>query len=351
MDDRILNFGIVGCGVIAPTHAQALRLLPNVKVTWACDLLPDRARDLADRFEIANVCTDYRNLFQDRSLHAICVCTDHASHAPIAAAAMAAGKHVIVEKALAATTAGLDMMSQAARDYPDVVFAGVFQHRFDPQYRFLKRLVQEGAFGTVLTANVILRCLRTDEYYRGDPWRGTWDLEGGAVCINQAIHFIDSLLWIMGGAQALCGVWRNRARRDVMETEDTAVAVFKFRSGAVGTLEATCASNLHWEPTLSIHGSEGAIEVRNGDLTKAEFTDQKGAEQIRTEFNQCQEEQAEHFGKSYYGTGHRAQLADFVTAIREGRPPFVTGESARKTVDAVLAIYQSHAEKAWIELD
>jgi predicted dehydrogenase len=349
--ERPLNFGIAGCGVIGPTHAQGLRSLPGVNVTWACDLVAEKAEAMAGEFAIANTCTDFAEMLSDGQLDAVCVCTDHASHVPIATAAMDAGKHVLVEKALAAGNQGLEQLSAAARRNPGVLFGGVFQHRFDPEYRLIKRLVDEGAFGTVLTANVILRCLRTKEYYRGDPWRGTWDLEGGAVCINQAIHFIDTLLWILGGAKSLCGAWSNRTRQDVMDTEDTAVAMFRFANGAIGTLEATCASNIRWEPTLSIHGSDGAIEVRNEQLVKAAFAKDHLGDQVRAEFVECRKAHAEQLGKSYYGTGHLPLLSDFVHAIREGREPYVTGESARKTVEAVLAIYESQASQAWVNLE
>jgi len=345
-----LNFGIVGCGVIGPTHAAGLQAQSDVRVTWACDLIESKLSTFAERFGVPKTSTEFHDLLADPELDAICVCTDHASHAPIAVAAIEAGKHVLVEKALGASKAGLQQMSDAAARNPGIAFGGVFQHRFDPEYRLLKRLIDEEAFGTVLTAGVTLRCLRTKDYYRGDPWRGTWDLEGGAVCINQAIHFIDSLLWVMGGASALCGAWDNHTHQDVMETEDTAVAMLRFNNGAIGTLEATCASNVTWEPTLAIHGSEGALEIRQRNLVKAEFTEEGKAEAVRAQFTECQKQQAAQLGKSYYGTGHVAQLTDFVAAIREGRQPFVTGNSARKTVEAVLAIYESQEKGGWIDL-
>ncbi|MDT8390056.1 MAG: Gfo/Idh/MocA family oxidoreductase [Lentisphaeria bacterium] len=348
--DKPLNFGVIGCGVIAPTHVAGLAALPGARVTWACDLVEEKARALADKHGIPNISVDYMDVLGDDAVDAVCVCTDHASHAPIAVAAMNAGKHVLVEKALAASKDGLDAMRAAAKRHPDLAFGGVFQHRFDPEYQLLKRLVDEGAFGTILTAGVSLRCLRADGYYRGDPWRGTWDLEGGAVCINQAIHFVDSLLWIMGGARALCGVWRNMTHQDVMETEDTAVAMFQFKNGAVGTLEATCGSNIKWEPTLSIHGSDGGIELRHDKLVKSEFTDAEKAVAIQAEFAECKEKHAALLGKSYYGTGHVSQLANFAAAVREGRQPFVTGQSAAETVEAVLSIYESHASGKWVDL-
>lgn len=348
--DTPLQFAIVGCGVIAPTHAAGLKGLPGVGVAWACDLVESKARKLAETFAIPRVTTSIADILADDGVDAVCICTDHASHAALAVAAMEAGKHVLVEKALAASQQGLEAMTAGAKRHPELAFGGVFQHRFDPEYKLLKQLVDDGAFGTLLTAGVVLRCLRTREYYLGDPWRGTWDLEGGAVCINQAIHFIDSLLWIMGGAESLCGTWRNITRQDVMETEDTAVAMLQFNNGAIGTLEATCGSNINWEPTLSIHGSEGGIEMRHNKLVKVAFKDQCTADSIHAQFAECRKKQAEQLGKSYYGTGHAAQLADFVQAVRDGRQPAVSGHSAARTVQAVLAIYQSQRTGTWVKL-
>lgn len=348
--EKKLNFGIIGCGVIAPTHITGLKSLPDVHVTWACDLIEKKAHDLAVKYAIPNISADFQDVLNDEAVDAVCICTDHASHAPLTVAAMDAGKHVLVEKALAASKEGLNLMLSAADRHPELAFGGVFQHRFDPEYQLVKRLVDEEAFGTILTAGVVLRCLRPDNYYRGDPWRGTWALEGGAVCVNQAIHFIDSLLWIMGGVKALSGIWRNRTHQDVMETEDTAVAMFQFKSGAVGTLEATCSSNIKWEPTLCIHGSRGGIELRREKLVKAEFADADQTTAVKKAFDECKQKHVATLEKSYYGDGHLAQLGDFVAAIREGRQPFVTGQSAAETVKAVLSIYESQASGQWVDL-
>ncbi|MFW6279904.1 MAG: Gfo/Idh/MocA family protein, partial [Planctomycetota bacterium] len=228
-------------------------------------------------------------------------------------------------------------------------FSGVFQHRFDGANRVIRRLVSEGAFGDLLTAGVQMRCLRTDEYYHGDEWRGTWAREGGSVLINQAIHFIDLLLWIMGGARQVCGAHENITHGGVIETEDCAVASLRFRGGALGTLEATSSSHLGWEPTVSIHGSEGSIELRNGETVKLIFDDPETEQEVRTALQAATEDRGVEASKDYYGTGHAAQVADFVQAIREGREPFVTAASARHAVDVVLGIYESHRSGNWVD--
>ena len=345
-----IRVGIIGCGVIAPAHAESYQRLDNVEVAWACDLIEPKARKLADKYAIANVATDYRRMLDDPQMQAVSICTDHASHAQIAVDALAAGKHVLCEKALSSNTIGLDAMMLAHRQSPDLVFAGVFQHRFDRAVQCLRQLVQQGALGQILTAGVQVRCLRTNDYYRADKWRGTWDLEGGAVLINQAIHFIDSILWVMGGASAVGGAFANLTHGEVMETEDTAVAAVRYRCGALGTIEATCSSHITWEPTLSVHGSAGSIELRHGRGLKIEFQDPEQAKTVNQQILACQDAKVIDAGKSYYGASHPSQIADFIDAIRQQRPAFVTAESARHTVDVVLAIYQSHHKGAWVNI-
>ena len=345
-----MKVGIVGCGVIAPTHVQSYQLQDDVEVTWGCDLVVEKAERLAETFDIPHTTADVREMLCDGTLDAISVCTDHASHADVAVAALEAGKHVLCEKALAATIAGLDRMEAARRQHPELTFSAVFQHRFDPLSRVLQQCIREEAFGHLLTAGVQMRCLRTLEYYRGDDWRGTWAQEGGAVLINQAIHYIDLLAWLCGGVAAVSGRHANLTHGSVMETEDTAVSALEFRGGALGTIEATCSSHITWEPTLSFHGTRGSLDLRHDRILKLDFDDKNLEARVRSDIEAACAADGVNAAKSYYGTGHPAQIADFVDAVRNGRPPFVTIPSARHTVELVLSIYRSHRERRWIEL-
>ena len=344
-----LRCAIIGCGVIAPTHVESLLRLENVEIKWACDLVEQKAREFAETYEIPRVTTDYEEVMADPEVDCVSVCTPHAAHSSITVAALEGGKHVLCEKALGATRQGMDAMFRAHERRPDLVFSGVFQHRFDAINRVLRRLVGEGAFGTVLTAGMQMRCLRTAEYYHGDEWRGTWDQEGGSVLINQAIHFIDSLLWIMGGARQVCGAHENITHQGVIETEDCAVAALRFNCGALGTLEATASSHLDWEPTISIHGTEGSLDLRHGDPVKLVCYEEGREAHVREELARAKDSEGVEAGKDYYGTGHAAQIADFVAAVREERKPFVPALEARHAVDVVLGIYSSHRHGRWVE--
>ncbi|MHC4885497.1 MAG: Gfo/Idh/MocA family protein [Planctomycetota bacterium] len=343
-----VNVAIIGCGVIGPTHAEAFSRLEGVNRVVACDLEEAKAKKLAEEYGFARISTDVSEVFAAADVDAVSICTDHASHSALSIAALKAGKHVLCEKSLAASKEGLDAMLAAHESCPELVFSGIFQHRFEAINRILKRLVEEKAFGTLLTAGVQHRCLRTDAYYRADAWRGTWEQEGGSVLVNQAIHYVDLLGWIMGGVESLSGSHANFTHTDTIETEDTAVASLRFRNGALGTLEATCSSHLGWENKLFIHGSTGSIEINGMTPTKVEFEDAEQAERIRAELASCNEDAAAAEGKDYYGGGHPGQIADFVAAIREKRPPFVPAAEARHAVDIALAIYRSHKEGGWV---
>lgn len=344
-----LQCAIIGCGVVSPVHAKAYHDMPECELRWACDLIPDRAQKLADDYAIPNTCTDYRKVLDDPQVDCLSVCTDHGSHAEIVSAALAAGKHVLCEKALAPCKEDLDTMEQAHAQAANTVFAGVFQNRFHPTYIRTKELIESGAFGKILTANVSHLFYRADDYYITDAWRGTWEHDGGAVMINQSIHFVDIIQWLMGGICSVSAKWSNLTKKDVIETEDTMVAAVQFCNGALGTFNATSSSNRDWDPMISIYGTEGMIEIRHGKIIRMEF---KNADvQAKAEKLYAQKEKTSAtVGKSYYSPYHGKVIIDFVQAVGKGREPFVPASQARKTVDIVLAMYKSALDESWTEV-
>lgn len=324
--------------------------MDGVEVACLCDIVEEKARDLAEKFGVPATTHDYRELVANPDMDAVSVCTDHASHAEISIAALNAGKHVLCEKALAESRRNLDRMQESAAQAPSLVAAGIFQHHFTPINCVLKRWMDSGRLGQPLTAGVQLRCLRTPEYYAGDAWRGTWQGEGGSVMMNQAIHFVDLLAWLCGDVRAICGWHDNLTHGDTMETEDTAAAVLRFRNGALGTIEATCSSHLNWEFTISIHTSRASVEIRNDKPVKVECESASLAESLRTDLEGTSEEVREEVSKSHYGYGHPAQIRDFVEAIREQRAPAVSFHQARHAVDIALSLYDSCRTGRWAML-
>lgn len=345
-----LRCGIIGCGVIAPLHIESFQRRPAVAVKWLCDVAESKARDLAEKYAIPHVTGDYRAVLDDPEVDCVAICTPHHTHVSLSIAALQAGKHVLCEKPLATRVADLDVLVAAVHEYPRQVFSGVFQHRFDRVYQYARRLVHEGAFGTLLTAHLNMQCLRTAEYYQADAWRGTWAEEGGSLMINQSIHFVDLLNWITGGVDSLCAAWDNRTHKDIIETEDTLAATLRFKNGALGSITATSSSYLNWEPTFTFHGTQGALDIRDGKVTRADFSDGSVSQRILQELADGDEARPVSVGKVYYGPSHISQVSDFVDAIREQRMPFIPVEAARAAVDIILGMYRSAREKTWVEV-
>ena len=255
-----VRVAVIGCGVISELHLRCYAHNPAAKVVAVCDLIPERARRAAEeRAPGARWTTKAAEIFAAPDVDAVSICTDHASHAALACAALAAGKHVLCEKSLARTSGDLARMLAAAEARPDLVAAGVFQHRFEPLPRVLRDLVAEGAFGRLLTATGSLHCFRGNGYFEKDAWRGTKAGEGGSVLINQSIHYFDLLLWIAGGAETVRAWSANLGHEGVIETEDTVALALRFRNGALGSFVATNASQRGWDSELAFHGDRKSV--------------------------------------------------------------------------------------------
>lgn len=335
-----LRVGIIGCGVIAPTHIESFNAIDGVEVAWVCDVVADRAKAVAERYSVAHHTTDVQQMLADEPLDIVSVCTDHASHAELTAAALDAGKHVLCEKCLAATSQQLDLMLAAAARHPQLKCAGVFQHRFDPINRRLRELIASGDLGDILTASARLRCYRSPEYY-GDGWHGTWAKEGGSVLINQAIHFLDTIQWVAGGVESINAMHANLGHDGVIETEDTLVASLRYRAGMLGTFEATSASHINWSYKLAIYGTLGTVELRNDRIHRLGCKDDQQEERLRGKLESVEPVEGVSGAAEHYGKGHLAQVRDFVAAVRDDRPPFVTVQSAAQTARLVFAAYDS----------
>ncbi|MGC9452369.1 MAG: Gfo/Idh/MocA family protein [Oceanipulchritudo sp.] len=342
MSDQEPRIGIIGCGVIAPAHIESYGGLPGVRVVALCDLKPERMQAIRDKYpDLDAACFErYGDLLASGAVDAVSVCTDHASHEEISLAALKAGRHVLCEKALTISTESLERMLAAAGQAPRLVAAGILQHRFDPIFRALKGILEEGLLGQILTTSLQHNCLRTEAYYREDGWRGTWAGEGGSLLINQSIHFLDIQQWLMGGAASVQAHTANLAHQGIIETEDTAAVSLSFRNGALGTFAATSASHQNWNHAFQIVGTEGELRLRDGQLTDCFHKDPDLEERIARRLN-IEEREGVEGAKVYYGSSHPAQIRDFIEAIREGHRPFVGFSEAAEPVRLVLGIYES----------
>lgn len=334
----MIQAAILGCGVIAPTHAKALELDGRARLRWACDLDPTRSGVVAaERFT-----THVAEVFADPAVDVVHLCTPHHTHADLACAALAAGKHVICEKALATTPADITRMVRAAGAAPKLVASGIFQHRFSPLARRLRSLVAGGDFGRVQRIAVEFRCTRTASYYASGPWRGRWDGEGGGLMINQAIHTLDSALGFLPSPTTVAG-HVSRSRLATIEVEDGARFTVTGAHDAVLTMVAENDQVTNWQNRIEVVASGGCFVLTTDEhLVELDHPSQALATELwaleRLDLGAVQMP-----GKACYGDHHALQIQDCLSAISAGRPPHIDFAAAAVPNRVVLALYHSAA--------
>ncbi len=330
--DKTIRFGIIGCGVVAPTHAMALDNIARAELVAIADRSESRVEEFAREFGVATTYGNHEGLLANDDIDAVCVCTPHHLHAPIAIEAARAGKHVLIEKPMATNLEDADELIRLC-DEGDLRLGVVFQHRFDPASAYIKQLVSDGELGTVALASVYVKWFRDAEYYDPSSWRGSWDTAGGGVLINQAIHAMDVLCWLIGDVRSVVGY--AGARVHDIEVEDTAAAALRFANGAFGVVEASTTTYPQTDERIEIAGSRGTVTIDGGKIVKHELADSDAG------IPDLSLEDARFRGKSYYGMSHPRVIEDFVTAVCDGRPPAVDGREGRKVLEVIFAIYES----------
>ncbi len=327
-----IRFGIIGCGVIAPTHASALNKLDNAGLCAVADILEERAGEFAEKYGAEDYYADYRELIERDDIDAVSICTPHYLHATMAIDAARAGKHVLVEKPMAITMAEADEMIEECKA-ANVKLGAIFQHRFDPASQCLRKAIDEGRLGKLVMGNAYTKWYRSQEYF-GDSWRGKLAEGAGGALINQAIHMVDLLRWFMGPVDTIAGNIATLAHS--IEVEDLATASIKFKNGALGTVEASVATVPNMPERLEIYGSKGTVVIEGTRLVRWDL-EGESLEQVQSDAYRDPRFQ----GKSYYGDSHPRQIEDFVQAIAEDRSPYVDGVEGRKALEVVLGIYES----------
>jgi UDP-N-acetyl-2-amino-2-deoxyglucuronate dehydrogenase len=339
-----LGFALVGCGLIARFHARALQEIPGARLVALVSRNPANAQRLNQ--EVGLQCAIYTDLdaaLARPDVQAVIVTTPSGAHLEPAVRAAEAGKHVVVEKPLEITLERCDrIIAACARQ--GVQLCTIFPSRFSDANRTLWTAVQRGRFGRITLAETTCKWWRPQSYYDEGGWKGTRALDGGGALMNQAIHNVDLLLWLMGPAVEVSGYVATLAHERI-EVEDTAVACLRFASGALGVIEATTSIYPGWPKTIAVYGDHGSVVIEQDDILRWEFTPETEEDrQVRQRFAQ---RSGASGGASHPAAishqGHARQLADFVEAIRQGRPPLVDGREGRRAVELILAIYQSAA--------
>ncbi len=345
-----LRFGIVGTGGIARTHAVALQALrEDADIAACCDVQPGRASAFAEQFGVQHAYESATEMLDAGHLDVICVCTPHPQHAEPLVEAARRGIHGVVEKPLAATLQDADRVLEAAEKH-DTLLSTMSQRRWYPAAQRVKAALDDGSLGASLVlGESYCEMWRSEAYYQMGAWRGRWDTEGGGVLMNQAPHNIDFLLWYMGPAEEIFGYWAN-INHPFVEIEDNAVAVIRFRSGALGILKGTVSM----QPERRIHGvalvgaSGGTVSFDCWQVPPEERRVTTGPSDVGSNDvwtlpsgKAVSRQEAIEYGSGELPNFHGYQLRDIIDAIRQKRAPAVTGVDGRRVVAIIQGVYES----------
>ena len=331
----MIHVGILGGGNISETHARAASETEGVRVAAVCG--PNRER-------VARLCELYggaayerlEDFLEHRPLDAVLVGSPSGLHAEQGVAAARRGLHVLVEKPIDITAERADALIREC-ERAGVKLGVFFQDRVAPDVRRLKAMLEDGVLGRPVLASARVKWFRPPEYYAGSRWRGTWALDGGGALMNQGVHTVDLLLWLLGDVRRVYAKAVTALHR--IEVEDTVVATLEFESGAVGTLEATTAAYPGYPRRVELTGTEGTF-VLEGDRLVASDLRTPHAERVPTPSEASANPSASSPVVSDV-RGHRKILEDFVRAIETGGTPLCDGREARRSVALVEAVYES----------
>ena len=342
------GFGIVGCGMIANFHAKAIENIAGAKLTACFDMIPGAV----DRFAATQKCTGYHKLDEmlaDPKVDVVTICTPSGVHMDPAVAAAKAGKHVIVEKPLEITLKRCDTIINAC-EKAGVQLGTIMPSRFSPANIELKKAIEKGRFGKLTLGDTYVKWWRSQEYYDSGGWRGTWKLDGGGAYMNQAIHNVDLLYWFMGDVAEVAGITGTLAHERI-EVEDTGAACVKFKSGAIGVLEATTSAYPGLLKRTEIHGTQGSAIVEQDNIRLWSFAKEQNRDaEIREKYSTKAGTGGAADPKAIDFTGHMLQFKDFLKAVSKGEKPAVDGYEGRKSVEIILAIYKSSWTGRRVEL-
>jgi UDP-N-acetyl-2-amino-2-deoxyglucuronate dehydrogenase len=335
-----VGFGIIGCGTIAHFHARAIEDVRGAKLVACYDTVPAAADKLAE----ATGCKPYHDLdamLADPAVDLVTIGTPSGAHLEPAVAAARAGKHVIVEKPLEITLRRCDQIIEAC-DKAGVVLSTIFPSRFHESSGELKRAIDQGRFGRLTLGDAVVKWYRSQDYYDSGAWRGTWELDGGGALMNQAIHSVDLLTWLMGP------VVEVRARTGLLAhqriaVEDVALATVAFANGAMGMIEASTAVFPGYLKRIEIHGSQGSAVMEEEDIIRWDFA--KPAKRDAAILQAMSQRKSGGGGaadpKAIGHHGHARQFQDVLTAIKKGTEPLIDGREGRRSVEIILAVYKA----------
>jgi UDP-N-acetyl-2-amino-2-deoxyglucuronate dehydrogenase len=325
---------VIGCGDVSIVHFSALASLPEVQLVAVCDTDPERLAAAAAAHDVPGY-ADHLALLEEARPDVVHICTPHNEHAAVAVDSLERAVHVILEKPLAHTLADGQRLVEVA-DRGSAKIAVCLQNRYNLAVQAMHRLLSSGELGRVLGGAATVLWHRTANYYLSRPWRGTWDGSGGGLLMNQAIHTVDLLQWLMGDVTAASGHASSRALSDVIEVEDTAEFVLEHQGGARSVFYATLANVTNAPVTVDIVTERATLHLR-GDLVVS-YSDGRS--------ERVSERKAPSGGRAYWGVSHKSLIQDFYTRLDEDEPFWISPREAEKSLRIVKGVYQQTYPKA-----
>ncbi len=341
------GFGIIGAGVISAWHAAGIEAHPDGRLV----AVASRSRERAERFAGEHPCEvmdDWREMIRRDDIQAVCICTPSGLHAEQGIAAAEAGKHVLVEKPMAITLPECDAMIRAARDN-GVRLGVIFQKRTDEAPNRMRQAVRQGVLGKVFFGDASIKYWRNQAYYDSGDWRGTWALDGGGCTMNQGIHGIDLLLYIMGDVESVYAK-TDTVAHDI-EVEDIAIALLRYRNGAYGRLQTATAVNPGQGVHIEVNGTLGTAALADETITSWAVSESKEILAVETAGTKAERSTAASSATQFSTRGHVIQVADFINAVRTGGELICSGEEGRRSVHLIMAMYESARRGEEVFLD
>jgi predicted dehydrogenase len=346
-----LKTAVIGIGKVTDLHAKALAKLPQSHFTACCSSKKEKAETFGHKYGVKGY-TDVSEMVSSEKIEVVIICTPHPFHRIPAIAAMEAGAHVLIEKPFASSLEDCDAMLDAAKKFGKKIGV-ICQRRWYKPVQRVRAAIDQGKIGKPVFGTVNMLGWRDEKYYSSDPWRGSWDGEGGGVLVNQAPHQLDLLQWFMGEIEELYGIASN-LNHNYIEVEDTANAILKFKNGGIGNIIVSNSQKPGIYGKVHIHGSNGAsvgVQTDGGamfiagmsNILEPPVNDLWTIPGEETMLKDMVKEDSEFFlslqnPMEYF---HERQIEDFLTAIIEKRKPLITGEDGRVTVEIFTAIYRS----------
>ena len=341
-----MKYALIGCGRISPNHIAAAKA-NKLEMVGICDNDPHMLHDKTVKFDLADIphYTDYREMLSSQRPELVAIATESGKHAAIALDCIDSGCHVIIEKPIALSLADADKIIERAREKGLKVCAN-HQNRFNRSVQKIRDALERERFGKMFYGTAHIRWCRDHEYYDRANWRGTWEQDGGAL-MNQCIHNIDLLRWMLGDdVEEVVGM-TDRLSHPYIEAEDLGIALIRFKNGAYGIVEGT--TNIYpknLEETLYLFGEKGTVKAGGQSVNRIEewrFADAlDDPDDVKAKYGENP--------PNVYGYGHTPLYADMIDAIQNDREPYVNGDAGRRALELVLAIYKSAAEGKSITL-